>query len=420
MNFILKSVTVQDSDSEFNGKRVDILVENGVISQIAMSIETEVKKINFPDSSVSPGWFDMSVHFNDPGLEYKEGIENGQELLINGGFTGAGILPNTHPVIQRKTDISYIQSKSRGHLTDLFPYGAVTVDCEGEELTEMIDMQHAGAIAFTDGLNSINNADILLKTLLYLQRFDGVLIQRPEDSRLNMFGSMHEGRVSTMLGLKGMPSIAESLTIQRDLRILEYTGGRLHLSAMSTADSVQLIKEAKDKGLNVTCDVALHQLLLNDEAVAGYDTNMKVNPPLRNESDRQALINGVRDGVIDVITSHHLPQDEENKKMEFDLADYGMIGIQTFYPLIKRLTSEIPFNKLLSCFTSNPRKILGIDSFSISIGNRANLTLFNDQIEWEYNLNSNLSKSVNSPFLGQLMKGKVIGLVNGGNSVFNL
>lgn len=420
MNFILKSVTVQDTNSEFNGKCVDILIENGTISRIAQHIDKDVSAIDYSECYVSPGWFDFSAHFNDPGLEYKEGIENGLDLLVNGGFTGAGVLPNTKPVIQRKTDISYIDSKCRHHLADLYAYGAVTIDCNGEELTEMIDMQHAGAIAFTDGLNSVGNADILLKTLLYLQRFDGILIQRPEDARLNMFGSMHEGKVSTILGLKGMPSLSEVLTIQRDLRILEYTGGKIHFSALSTAESVELIKAAKDKGLKVTCDVALHQLLLNEEAVMGYDTNVKVNPPLRSEQDRKALIKGVKDGVIDVISSHHLPQDEENKKMEFDLADYGMIGLQTFYPLINRLTDDVPFDVLLKCFTENPRRILGIDTGSVSEGNVSNLTVFNKNLEWTFDKSTNLSKSGNSPFLGQSMKGKVVGLINGDKSIFNL
>ncbi|MEO0688418.1 MAG: amidohydrolase family protein, partial [Cyanobacteria bacterium J06649_11] len=180
------------------------------------------------------------------------------------------------------------------------------------------------------------------------------------------------------------------------------------------------IKEAKNKGLNVTCDVALHQLLLNEQAVMGYDTNVKVNPPLRSELDRQALVKGVKDGVIDVISSHHLPQDEENKKMEFDLADYGMISIQTFFPLINRLADEVPFDTLLKCFTENPRKILGLDVNAVTVGNESNLTLFDKNQEWVFDKASNLSKSDNSPFLGQPMKGKVVGLVNGEKSIFNL
>ena len=417
MSFILKSVTVLDPSSPFHHQYVDIRIDNGIIVEIAESIENENDRIiNFSgkDVLVSPGWFDLSVHFNDPGHEYKEGLDNGQRLLSSGGITGAGIVPNTSPVIQHKTDVAYILRSGNSDLpATLYPLGAVTRDCKGEELTEMIDMHHAGTIAFTDGLHAIDNADIVLKALLYLQKFNGVLLQRPEDRRLNLFGSMHEGLESTILGLKGMPSLAESLMIQRDLSILEYTGGRLHFTALSTAESVAMIQQAKEKGLSVTCDVALHQLLLTDEAVGLYDTNTKVNPPLRSAADRKALIEGVKSGVIDVITTHHQPQDEESKKMEFDLADFGMIGIQAFYPLLHRLSSEIPMETLMKCITVNPREVLGLSQVSIEVGKPAELTLFDSNQKWQYLLHGNQSRSANSPFFGEEMTGKVHGTING-------
>lgn len=414
MSFILGAVTICDPVSGHHDRKADILIENGIIVQISDSIDhAEIKRADLSGLQVSPGWFDMSVHFNDPGNEHKEGITNGLDLLMSSGFTGAGIVPNTEPVLQRKTDISYILSKSEAHVINLYPYGAVTVDCEGGDLTEMIDMYHSGAVAFTDGIKPIDNADIFLKTLLYLQRFDGLLLQRPQDRRLSLSGSMHEGKVSTTLGLKGMPAIAEVLIVQRDLRLLKYTGGKLHFSAVSTEESVALIREAKQQGLQVTCDVALHQLLLTEDHVGDYNTNMKVNPPLRSEKDRQALVSGVIDGTIEVITSHHIPHDEESKKMEFDLADFGMLGIQTFYPLIRRLSDQIPFETLLKCFTTNPRRILGLSHFTIEEGHFANLTIFSDQQKWNYDLASNLSASANSPFLGERLQGKALGVVVG-------
>ncbi len=422
MRYILNSVTVIDPSSDFHNQKVDVLINQGKIEKISKKIdETEVKKIELPEGNnfLAQGFFDFSVHFHDPGHEYKEGIDNGLNLLAKNGFTGAGLLPNTSPVIQRKTDISYVVNKGNGHLVDLYPLGAITIDCKGEELTEMIDMHHAGALAFTDGTNPIGNADILLKTLLYLQKFDGVLIQKPEDARLNLFGSMHEGKVSTMLGLKGMPDIAESLFIQRDLKLLAYTGGKLHFSGISTAESVEMIREAKEKGLIVTCDVAIHQLLLDENAIEDYDTNCKVNPPLRTEEDRKALVEGVKSGVIDVITSHHLPQDEENKKMEFDLAAFGMIGIQSFLPKLIELSKQIPMETLLKCCTANPRKILGLENGAIGEGILANLTIYEKENSWEYSLSNNESNAANSPFIGTKLKGKVLGTINGTNHLFN-
>ncbi|MEL7145631.1 MAG: dihydroorotase [Bacteroidota bacterium] len=423
MSFILKSVTVLDPAVAHHDQCVDIHIEDGIIAGIAPSIKNEnCRIIDFSEKNclVSPGWFDLAVHFNDPGHEYKEGLQSGQQLLSAGGFTGAGVLPNTSPVIQHKTDIAYIlRTRESSFPVALYPYGAVTRECAGEELTEMIDMHHAGSIAFTDGLNAIDNADIVLKALLYLQKFGGVLLQRPEDRRLNLFGSMHEGQESTMLGLKGMPALAETLMIQRDLSILAYTGGRLHFTALSTAAAVGMVAEAKAKGLSVTCDVALHQLLLTDEAVGLYDTNSKVNPPLRTEEDRQALIEGVRSGVIDVITTHHQPQDEESKKMEFDLAEFGMIGIQTFFPLLQRLSSDIPMTTLMRCITENPRKVLGLRQPTVEIGQPAELTCFTTDQQWPYELSNNQSRSANSPFLGEQMSGKVYGTINGSKLYLN-
>jgi len=422
MSYILGSVKVVDPLSKFHGEEVDILISDGIIKKISKKITHErVERLALPEGEkmISPGWFDFSVHFNDPGHEYKEGIDNGLNVLARSGFTAAGLLPNTQPVIQRKTDISYVKSKSQTALVDLFPYGAITMDCKGEELTEMIDMHHAGATAFTDGTCAIENADILLKTLLYLQKFGGTLIQKPEDHRLNLFGSMNEGKVSTMLGLKGMPDIAESLMVQRDLKILEYAKGKIHFSGISTEASVEMIQRAKEKGLNVTCDVSIHQLLFDEEDVSDYDTNCKVNPPLRTKADKKALIEGVKHDVIDVITSHHLPQDEENKKMEFDLAAFGMIGVQSFFPGLIQLSKEIPLDKLLACCTTNPRKILNLPAVTIEEGIKANLTVFECEETWEYTALNNLSRSSNSPFLNKQLEGKVWGTIHGEKKIIN-
>ncbi|MCL4152853.1 UNVERIFIED_CONTAM: hypothetical protein GTU68_032246 [Idotea baltica] len=282
----------------------------------------------------------------------------------------------------------------------------------------MIDLHHAGARAFTEGLAPIWHTNIMLKTLQYLQKFDGVLINRPEDQMLTAFGVMHEGEVSTRLGMKGMPSISEEVMIQRDIQLLEYTGGKVHFSLVSTQRGVQLIREAKARGLNVTADVGVHYLCFEDGALKTYDTNLKVSPPFRLASDRGALIEGVLDGTIDVIVSDHQPQDQESKKLEFDLAEFGIIGQQSFYATLCSVFGEKADSVLEKVF-GGPRTVLSMDRPCLEEGANACLTLFSPELSWDYNKACNTSKSDASPFLGQTLKGRVIGVVNRGERILN-
>ncbi|MGI9552593.1 MAG: dihydroorotase, partial [Aurantibacter sp.] len=276
------------------------------------------------------------------------------------------------------------------------------------------DLRNAGAVAFTDGTEPIWHTDIFAKALLYLQKFNGLLINRPEDKLLTNYGGMNEGIYSTQLGMRGMPSIAEELMIDRDLRLLRYSGGRLHLAGLSTAKSVDMVREAKKEGLDISCDVAVHQLIFDHSMLKDFDTNYKVNPPFRSKDDIQALLNGLADDTIDVIVSDHQPHEEECKKLEFDQAAFGIIGLQTLLPLINRVTSEVPMEKFMHKLTRAPRELLNMTVPEIKEGNEANLTLFDPEKVWTYEQSTNFSKSSNSPLLGTELKGKVLAVFNRG------
>src|SRR5690606_34344015 len=299
MKILIEGAEIVDAESPHNGKEKNVLIHNGRIASIGDKTATADKIIHARGMKLTPGWFDLGTFAGDPGLEYQEDLDSVAEAAAAGGFTGIALLPNTIPALQTKNEISYITRYNPTRLVTLFPLAAVTRDCKGEELTEMIDLRQAGAIAFTDGLKPLWHTDILLKALQYLQKFDGLLIDLPQDVWLNTFGQMHEGVQSTMLGLKGLPRIAEEVAVNRNLQILGYAGGGLHLARLSAARSVDLVRAAKKK-LNVTCDIASYQPLLDDRTVADFDTNYKVMPPLREKADQDALIKGLKDGTIDV------------------------------------------------------------------------------------------------------------------------
>lgn len=416
MDIVLNAVEIVDKRSPFHKKRKNVHLKNGVIKAISSQKIKAKKQVNAKGLKLSIGWFDLGANFADPGFEHKEDLMSGEQLAIRSGFTGVAILPNTKPVVQTKNEVAYIAGNNVNRLAQIFPLGAVTDNNEGKDLTEMIDLNHAGAVAFTDGLNPIWHTDILLKSLQYLQKFDGLLINKPEDRMLTAFGTMHEGKQSTLLGLKGMPSLAEEIIIQRDLQLLNYAGGRIHFNNISTSVSVDLIREAKRKGLAVSCDVAVHQLVFTDDAIGDYDTNYKVNPPFRSKEDIKALKKGIKDGTIDLLVSSHRPQDEESKNLEYDLAEFGIIGLQTFLPMLNMAYEDEDIDDLVENFTTKPRAILGIDIPEIKVGADANLTLYDDANTWEFDESTNYSKSKNSPLWGKLLTGKVVGVFNNNKS----
>ncbi len=419
MSILIKSATILAPGSPHHNKKQNIFISDaGIIKHIGKEAPSASKIVDGKNLMVSIGWFDMRANFNDPGLEHKEDLESGLLAAASGGFTGVALLPNTKPCIEAKNDVNYLMSKNQKNVCQVYPMGAVTKGCAGEELTEILDMHYAGAVAFTDGENPIWNTDILHKTLLYLQKIDGLLINRPEDKHLTAFGTMNEGITSTLLGMKGMPGISEEVMVKRDIEILKYAGGRMHFSNISTALALKQIAQAKKEGLDVTCDVAAYNLLFEDTAVMDYDTNYKVNPPLRDKKDIRALVKGINSTDVDAIVSSHTPQDEESKKLEFDLADFGMLGLQTFLPMVLNVAGK-DIETILDKFTTNPRKILRIPVPEIKEGEKAELTIFNPEKEWLYNEETNFSKSVNSPWLGKKLKGTVVGVIGNGRSFFN-
>lgn len=411
MKILIQAAKILDPQSPFHKKVKNVLLVNGRIAEIGDKNYQADKVIAAEGMLLSPGWFDLGTFVGDPGLEHKEDLESVTKTAAVGGFTEIAVLPNTVPAIQTKNDVNYLTRYNDNRLVQVHALASVTRDNKGEELTEMIDLHEAGAVGFTDGLKTIWHTDIFLKALQYLQKFNGVLIDHPEDVWLNMFGQMHEGVQSTMLGLKGMPRIAEEVAIHRNLDLLQYAGGRLHIARLSSARSVNLIRSAKKK-LPLTCDITAYQPLLDDSMLAGFDTNYKVNPPLREKRDKDALIRGLNDGTIDVICSGHVPQDEESKNLEFDHADHGIINLQTFAANLVSLSKVVDWATLLEKVTVAPRKVLNIETPVIDIETKANLTLLDPSREWQLDEKTNLSKSKNSPWFGQTLTGKVVAVFN--------
>lgn len=415
MDLLIRNVEIMNGHSSFNNRKTNVHIKDGFIKAIGPEVRSDSSLvIDASGLILSIGWFDMRANFADPGFEYKEDLFSGSDAATAGGFTEVALVPNTHPVIQTKNDVSYIKSKSSFLITGFHPIAAVTIDNKGTELTEMIDLHEAGAVAFSDGDVPVWHTDICLKTLQYLQKFDGLLIDAPYDKLLSAFGTMNESIHSTMLGLKGMPALSEELAIIRNINLLSYAGGKIHISNISSARSVALIRKAKEEGLDISCDIAAHQIAFDDSAFYDFDTNYKVNPPFRSKEDIAGLIEGLKDGTIDIIVSSHSPQDEESKKLEFDTADFGIIGLQTVLPLMIRYKDDINLDKLVEKITIAPRKRLGLEIPLIEKGHKANLTLFSPSKKWKFDSSTNKSKSSNSPFFGKELTGKVMGVFNQG------
>ena len=419
MKLLVRSVRIVDKNSSFNGQIRDLLIEDGIITKIGDNLEADNAEVKEGDGvSVSAGWVDMRVASRDPGFEHKEDLVSIRAAAAHGGFTEIVLLPNSEPVVHSKDTLNYIRQSGLSGLVKLHVAAAITRKAEGLDFTEMIDLHEAGAVAFTDGEHPVQNADLFLKTILYLQPLNALLMNRPEDRQLTLYGQMHEGVTSTLIGMKGIPSLAEEMMLNRDLKLLEYAleksiyssdNPALHISLISTKQAVELIREAKLKGLPVTCDVAAHQLAFTDDNLIDFDTNLKVNPPFRSGGDAIAIRQGLADGTIDAIVSDHNPHDEESKNLEFDHADFGITGLETVFSL-SVMHTNLGVEDVIEKLTSRPRYILRLKEVSISEGSDANLTFFDADSEWVFN--KSYSKSKNTPFLGQTLKGRVRGVVN--------
>lgn len=418
MKLILRNAKVYHPSSPFHGKRVDIFIKNRKIDSIGRNLKVEkATEIKSKNLCVSIGWMDLGAQVCDPGFEHREDLESISKAAAAGGYTALVPFPNTNPVTQDKLGIDYLKNRTSGSLVDFFPIGAVTKNCEGMEITEMHDMKSAGAVAFSDGPKSIQHSGVLMRALQYAKAFEGVVIHQPNDETIARKGQMHEGKVSTMLGMRGVPSMAESLMVQRDLSLNEYVNSKLHFAHISTADSVDLIKKAQRKGQTVTAGVPAINLAMKDEALFSFNTNLKINPPLREKGDITSLKNGLKDGTISCIVSNHVPHDVEAKNLEFGNADFGAIGLQTTFAVAAEAldNADLVVEKL----ALGVRQILGLPIPVLEKGAEANLTFYDPDISWTLEKKDIHSKSKNSAFLDKELKGKVLGIVNNGISFFN-
>ncbi len=406
MNLLIKSATIIDPNSPFNQQKADVLIEKGVITKIASDLKAEAELFEADGKFLSPGFFDLNCNIGEPGLETKEDLYTGTKAAASGGFTGIALMPNTTPPVHSKAEIEYLLNRSQKNLVDVYPLGAISYKREGKDLAEMYDMYLSGAKAFTDGNRPVQDAGLMERAMLYAQGFDALIFSYPEDTAIAGKAKVNEGEISTLLGMKGIPSLAEELMIARDLYLAEYTGSKIHFSTISTTRSVELIREAKRKRLEVTCDVALHSLVLTEEVLLGFDSQYKVKPPLRTRDDLNALLEGLNDGTIDAIVTQHTPHEVEFKDVEFEVAEFGMIGLQTAFSLA--LKAGMNLAQIVQKLAVGPREILNVEIPSIAEGQAANLVLLDTESEWEYNRKNNRSKSYNSPFIGQNLKGKVL------------
>lgn len=411
---LLRQVIVMDTQSELHGLTADVLIENGSFKDIALNLEVSDENISVYQPSdemtlhLAPGFVDIFADYREPGYEQKETIATGLNAAARGGFTDVFLLPNTKPVADGRSGIQYALRQAEGNPVMLHPMGAISQGIEGKSLAEMMDMRACGAIAFTDGWKPVQSSGLMMKALEYVKAFDGTLLQMPTDASLAAGGLMHESAFSTQLGMPGIPSISESLMVHRDISLCRYTGSRLHLTGVSSAESVALIRRAKEEGLPVTCSVTPYHLLLTDEALRGYDSAFKVTPPLRGEADRQALIEALADGTIDCIASHHRPQDWDAKAKEFEYAGEGMAIQEIAFPLVLQAVGDaVKLDRIVNAFSTAPRRIFGLPEVSIRKGGAAVCTLFSPDAGETFSRDSAASLAFNIPFDGAHLNGAI-------------
>lgn len=418
MKLLIKQAQVISHSSPFNGQYKDILIEDGRIIKIADSISDKAEQvIEQKGLCVSPGWMDVFADFADPGFEYRETIESGAKAAAAGGFTDVMLLPNTNPVGDSKSQTDYIIQKAKQLGVNMHPIAAITKKTEGKELAEMYDMQQTGAIAFSDGIYPVQNSGLLLKALQYVKTVDGTVIQVPDDTSIGANGLMNEGLISTQMGLPGKPAMAEELMVARDIKLTRYADSKLHFTGVSSPKSMEYIRRAKEGGIKVSCSITPYQVYFCDEDLQQYDTNLKLNPPLRSKAEMMSMRQALIDGTIDCIASHHLPQHWDAKTCEFEYARPGMISLESMFATVS--TAGLPAESFVQMQTINVRKLFGLPIPEIKEGATACLTLFNPEAEFIYEEKAIRSKSKNTPFIGKKLKGKVIGIINKGQIHLN-
>ncbi|MEM7162960.1 MAG: dihydroorotase [Bacteroidota bacterium] len=417
MDLLIKNAKIVDPASQYNGKKKDLLIQNGKIQKISSKISSKVKQIEAKDLAVSPGWLDLKTNFCQPGFEHKEDLKSGIEAAKSGGFTGAAHTPFLNPITSTSSQVEFLINKSKDLNFSLYPLGSLSQNAEGKVISEMYDMHCNGARGFSDFHLNVNSG-LMLKALEYTKAFKGLIISSPIDPSIAGKGQVHEGPTSASLGMKGIPVLAETLRIQRDLDLLKYSGGRMHFSGLSSKEGVALIKKAKKDKLNVSADVYVHNLILNEENVKDFDSNKKIYPPARGEADRKALIAGIKNGTIDAICSDHIPVNIEKKDLEYEYAEFGIGAIECVFPLLLSIDLDLELIvKKLSCF---PREILNLNPLKIEEGFDANLTFFQPNAAFNLSAEKSKSKSKNNPYLNQEFRGRAFGVYCQQELVVNL
>ena len=425
MRILIKGGHLIDPANKKNGQ-FDLIINKGKIE--AVEPEGKIADISSGEiidakgAIVAPGFCDMHVHFREPGHEYKETIETGSHSAAAGGFTTVAVMPNTSPVNDSRSVTEFIlsQAKETSNI-NILPIGAITKGLKGETLSDMGELKEAGCIGYSDDGRPVSNSEIMRRALEYSKMFDLPCIQHSEVLELTQGGSMNEGIVSTELGLKGMPTEAEDIMVHRDICLLPKTGGRLHVAHISSGGSVDLVRQAKAKGLPVSCEVAPHHFTLTHEACRGYDTNAKMSPPLRAQSDLEMIKEGMSDGTIDIIATDHAPHDRVDKQVEFSKACFGIVGLETALPLTLKMVDEkiISLEKAIDMLTFQPNQLFKLDKGTLGIGKAADITLFDEKTEYNINPSQFKSRSKNSPYKGWKVRGKILRTMVNGKTVFN-
>lgn len=418
MTILISGAKVIDVSSPYHLDTVDVFIEHGIVKAIGKKLDTPADTvITAADLHISNGWTDIFADYREPGFEHKETVATGLASAAAGGFTSVFVMPNTNPAVSSKSVVQYLIRQAEGQAVSLYPIGSISNNIEGKNLAEMMDMQANGAIAFSDGWKPVQNANLMLKALEYVKAFDGTLIQVPADATLSAGGLMHEGIESTQLGMPGIPALAETLLLHRDIELLRYTGSKLHITGISSAESVTMIRKAKADGLQISCSVTPYHLVLNDEILRTYDAAYKVMPPIRTEADRLALIAGLKDGTIDSIASHHRPQEWDAKAKEFEYAADGMNVQEISFAIVHHaLKDEVSLERIIDAFGGKADTVFGLPK-NIKEGSTANFTLFSTtDTTYKTTLKS---RARNNPFMNRELKGKVIGIVKHNQAILN-
>lgn len=422
MHYLLRNGRLIDPLTR-RDEETDIHIADGRIERIAKGLTLPYAQIiELKGKIVAPGFIDMHVHLREPGFEYKETVLTGCTAAAAGGFTAVCCMPNTNPPVDDESVVRLIREKGRAALNglvDVHPVAAVTKGRKGEHLAPLAELAAAGAVAFSDDGDPVYDGEILRRGLEYASMFGRPLIQHAQDMPMTKGGAMNEGFTATRLGIPGMPPVAEDSMVARDIQIVKYTRGKYHVAHMSTAGATAMVRAAKAEGLSVTCEVTPHHIALTDDAVGGFDTNTKMNPPLRAQEDVDALRKGLKDGTIDVIATDHAPHSFDEKQVEYQTAPFGIVGLETALGLvITELVNKgvLTFSQMIEKMSTNPRRILGLPEIRIEEGQNANLTIFDPEAEWIVDTAAFKSRSKNSPFGGRRLTGKPVGIINNGEA----